>query len=270
MSLLSPLSDQYAVFIIDHATAHDDVSQWYQHDLDNPPMHIAVLAGTEYQHLAGVGPQLLYTQVESELFDLARTQIEQTEEGVVFYTQAPFSDVCCWARQAVSVTTEHGRALCRFFEVGFLNSAEQVLGEQRFWQHLYPISGFSVYQDGVWSRTQPSLALAALQSEAVLLITQRESDQLTQLRERRFYEGLARAYEAHIPAVNPVDWVQSQCQLATAYGFDTQYLNEQWLRAAIQYGETFYQHEAINGYLEQKTLTPQRRWQSIESVLTAS
>ena len=269
MSLLSPLSDQYAVFIIDHAAAHDDVSQWYQHDLDNPPLHISVFAGTEYQHLAGVGPQLLYTQVESELFDLARTQIEQTEEGAVFYTDAPFSDVCCWVRQAVSVATEHGRALCRCFEVGFINSAEQVLGEQRFWQHLNPMSGFSVYEGHEWSRAHPPLALTELQSAADLLITQHESEQLTQLRERRYYEGLTRTYEAHIPAINPIDWVQSQCRLATAYGFDTQYLNEQWLRAALQYGETFYQHEAINGYLEQETLTPLRRWQSISSTLAA-
>ncbi|MCV6612032.1 MAG: hypothetical protein OIF55_14745, partial [Amphritea sp.] len=104
---------------------------------------------------------------------------------------------------------------------------------------------------------------------ADLLITQDEFEQLTQLRERRYYEDLARTYEAHIPAINPIDWVQSQCQLAIAYGFDTQYLNEQWLRAAMQYGENFYQHEAINGYLDQKTLTPLRRWQSIERVLTA-
>ncbi|MCV6590418.1 MAG: DUF4123 domain-containing protein, partial [Marinobacterium sp.] len=211
MSLSSPVSDQYAVFIIDHAAAHDDVSQWYQHDLDHPPLHINVFAGTAYQHLAEVGPQLLYTAVESELFELAKKQIEQRGEGVIFSTVALFPDICRWAQQAVSVATEQGQALCRFFEVGFITHAAQVLGEQRFWQYLYPLSACAVYEDGEWSQAQRPLALTALQSEADLLITQDEFEQLTQLRERRYYEDLARTYEAHIPAINPIDWVQSQC-----------------------------------------------------------
>ncbi|MCV6588817.1 MAG: hypothetical protein OIF57_07305, partial [Marinobacterium sp.] len=103
---------------------------------------------------------------------------------------------------------------------------------------------------------------------ADLLITQDEFEQLTQLRERRYYEDLARTYEAHIPAINPIDWVQSQCQLAHTHGFHTHYFKERWMRAALQYGEQFYQRHAIIQHLAQNGLTPQERWDRIEQVLT--
>ena len=261
------LSEQYAVFIFDHVSAREDVSQWYQHDLDEPPLHLAVFAGTEYQNLTEVGPQLLYAPVESELYDLARNQIEQHGEGAVFFTNAPFSEVCPWARQAVSVTTEYGQALCRFFEVSFLSDAGQVLGEQRFWQHLYPMNEISTFQNGEWSGCQPSETFQMDSSEPELFITQNEFDQLTWLRERRDYEDLARTYEAQIRAINPVDWVQSQCRLATAYGFKGRYYKEQWVRVALQHGDDFFQRRVITRYLDQQELTSWERWELIKQEL---
>jgi len=266
VTLIAP----YAVFIIDHLAQQQDVAQWYQQDLDESPLHISVFAGTEYQSLAEVGPQLLYTPIESELYLLAKHQLEQTGAGAVFYTESSFKQVSSWARKAVTVATEHGSALCRFFELSFLTDACQVLGEQRFWQHLDPVSQIGIYQHGEWTDYQPSPGLKTVDVAQPLFISDQEFKQLTQLRERRFYQQLTNNYHGHIVAINPFEWVQAQCQIASSFGFETHYLNEQWLRAALQFGEAFYQAEVINQHLEPGPLTPLRRWLSIEKLLAAN
>ena len=272
LSHSAALPDQYAVFIIDHADTKDYVAQWYQQNVDISPQHITVFAGTEYSHWAeiGVGPQLLYTPAVSELFDLAKQQIEQQDDGVIFYTSASFDEVCTWAQQAVSVASEHGPALCRFFEVNFILSAPHVLGELRFWQHLSPMHEVNLCHQGAWLRQQPSAQYTVSDAANELFITQHEMEQFSELRQQRLYQQLAETYRAHIPTTDVVQWVQTQCQPAQAYGFDTRHLLEQWLRAVLHYGENFYQHRDIQLYLKQTEFTPSERWELIEQALTTA
>lgn len=259
----------YAVFILDHDKTKADVSQWYQHDLNDPPKHTAVFADTPFQALSEIGPQLLHVSVESDLFHIAKKQVEQQGQGCIFYTNSSFETVCDWASQAVSVSIDNRRALCRFFAFDFVQGASQVIGEERWSCYLAPIEKIDCYKDEEWFLTAVQQITPSREVQE-FYISQEELERLTNYREERFYKTLADYYKAQITAINAYDWVKAQCKKAKSLDFESHYIQEQWLRNTIQYGENFSLRIDIKECIQNQADTPLRRWQNIEDLLASS
>lgn len=257
----------YAVFIIDHARTKEMVSEWYKQNIDTLPQHVSIFAGTKYDELAVVGPQLLYTAVDSDLYELGRHQISEKGEGVVFYTHAQFPQVCEWASSLVAIKTEHGGALFRFYEPSIIDVAEEALGKERWWALLPAIVMIESFSEGQWvSYKNSPLGLYSTDLTDALL-TSDDLDRLSHCREYKFYQKLVGNYHQNIQASDQIAWVSAQCTYAKDFQFVTHYLQEQWVRTALIYGENFYQHQQLQSVLKDVSFTAMRKWKMIESLL---
>lgn len=257
----------YAVFIFDHARTAEMVSEWYKQSLDVEPEHVSVFAGTKYDELAKVGPQLLYTIVDSELYELGRHQIVKQGEGVIFYTHTKFPQVCEWASSLVAIKTEHGGALFRFYEPSIIDVAEEALGNERWWALLPPIAMIENFTEGQWASYKNSqLGLSSSDLTDAILTTD-DLDRLSRCREYKFYQKMVGNYQQQIKASDPITWVSAQCSYAKNFQLETQYLQEQWIRAALINGDHFYQHQQLQSVLKDVSFTAMRKWKMIESLL---
>lgn len=243
------------------------VSEWYQQNLDERPEHILLFAGTKYDKLANVGPQLLYTPVDSELYDLGRHQIDEQGEGVVFYTRAGFPDVCEWATGLVAVKTEHGGALFRFYEPSIIDVVEEAFGKERWWTLLPIIVMVEHFSEGVWVNYENSQLALTSRDVKYASLTSDELNRLSRCREFKFYQKIADNYQQQIRATDQIEWVSVQCTNAKNYQLETQYLLEQWVRAALLYGDHFFLHQQLQSVLKDVSFTAMRKWKVIEPLL---